>query len=132
MNWTKGFNRVFAVLALGWFVFLLLVYPFVLRLEDQRTYFSATNECRDQMTESLKNGTRYEGAREVEQDCEDLAKISLDGSVQLHSISTWSKGRLLLLLLAAVILPPAITYGLFRLGWVIVDWIGRGFRQPAA
>lgn len=132
MNWIKGLNRVFVVLAFGWAIFLLIVCPLVLRTEDQTEYTKAVSECRRQMAENEANGIRYEDARETEHACNDVAKSNLVSSLQMHSVSSWIKDRALLRIgLLALLLPPAIVYGLFRLTWAVVCWIGRGFRQPS-
>lgn len=44
-NVKRGFNRLFIVLTLGWFVYCSFVYPTQKRLQAQKTYEGELQDC---------------------------------------------------------------------------------------
>jgi len=125
LNWRKGFNRVFVVAAIGWAVFVLVIYPWHKRREAYEWYAASLERC----------ATTEVAGRVIDPNyprCAQGAEMFLHAELDQYSLGTWLKDwRSRLEALGVVLVPPAVAYGLFRLGWLVLAWVIRGFRQAS-
>jgi hypothetical protein len=125
LNWRRGFNRVFVVLAVGWTVFVLLIIPIMDRQNAFQDYKESLQRCATTEVPSRVIDPNYSR-------CAEGAEVFLKFRLERYSLHAWLNWRSLLFRLGVLLLPPVAAYGLFRLGWFAFAWIRRGFRQPAS
>jgi hypothetical protein len=130
VNWRRGFNRAFVVLAIGWVGYVLLVYPHLAQREALHKYGANLAQCNTEETQLLKEGEAYQLVATLHDLCEKQAGEAFNLQSKETSFRTWFKGwRSILGLLEILVLPPLVAYGLFRLGWFTLAWVQRGFRH---
>ena len=118
LNWRRGFNRIFVLAAVGWAIYVLLVYPTQQRAEAAVEYSEHLRHCAE--TAPIMHDYR---------ECLHTAKDEHDAVLEWYSPQfQLTNGGPALVLLCILVLPPATAYGLFRLGWVVLAWVMRGFQ----
>jgi len=118
MNITRGFNRIFVVLAVVWAFYCLLVYPLHTRSgliefdvkQGGACYGSSDSEFRKDCVKMWSDA--------VEKDSKQWALVN-------YYKTNWE------LILPAITIFRAIVYGLCRFIVFVFGWVYRGFNQPA-
>jgi hypothetical protein len=66
-----------------------------------------------------------------EEECENLEEKIWNDRIKPYPIPlVWQPDWTSRLFVVGVVVdPPAAAYGLFRLGWLLIAWIMRGFKQ---
>jgi hypothetical protein len=122
VNWRRGFNRAFVVLAVGWVGYVLLVYPLRESGKAHQEYTESLDRCRTTEVPSRVIDPNYSR-------CAEGAEVFLNARLEQYSLRTWLTWPSVMVLLGILVLPPLVAYGLFRLGWFILAWVQRGFRH---
>jgi hypothetical protein len=117
MNFKRGFNRLYSVLACVWVVYFLLVYPQQEKNEALKQYGHDKKAC---------YASEYVSPNGMS-DCLTLAERSFQTSAEM-----WSARNFYLrgwwLLAAVIVLLPVIGYVLCRGTAAVGVWVWRGFR----
>jgi hypothetical protein len=132
LNWHRGFNRTFVVLAIGWAGYVLLIAPYTARRKDLHEFDSNLAGCNKEAIQKLKAGEPYQLTETLNDLCQTQARKAADLELKEDLLHTWLVWPRILALLGILVLPPLTAYGLFRLGWFVVAWVQRGFRQPVS
>ena len=125
MNWRRGFNRVFIVLAIGWAGYVLFIHPLIDRQKAWHDYRATLKTCSETEVPSRVIDPDYSR-------CAKGAEVFLNFRLEQDSPHVLLNWRAALELLAILIFPPSAAYGLFRLGWFVLTWLLGGFDQPAS
>ena len=125
MNWRRGFNRVFIVLAIGWAGYVLLIYPLIDRQKARHDYAATLKTCSETEVPSQVIDPDYSR-------CAKGAEVFLNFRLEQDSPHVLLSWRAALGLLAILIFPPAAAYGLFRIASFVLAWLQRGFQPPAS
>jgi hypothetical protein len=118
MNWRRGFNRIYFLLACVWLLYWMLIFPMGEARESSRRAGDYYSTCR-----STTKGDRDRCLQEAEEIRTPLGKIYtyyLDNPADV--------GFALAFLLA----PPAVVYMAILGVAKIIKWIARGFSQVRA
>jgi hypothetical protein len=119
IDWRKGFNRVFVLATLAWIGYALFIYPIQEREEGYRYYTQGLAGC----IEAKPPGNPEMECEKLE---EKLWKTRIDQyPIPLFWQPDWPSR---LLVAGAVVAVPAVVYGMFQLGWLVVAWVIKGFR----
>jgi hypothetical protein len=115
VNWKRGFNRVFAVVAVAWAAYIFLYLPvqqwherFDMRLDRWTLCSSAASGDMGRLAEC--NAKYDKDFREIPQTA--WTDIGWVGWLQLLGLAS---------------VPPSIVYWLLRGSWYLCNWIWRGF-----
>lgn len=117
VNVKRGFNRLFVVLTVAWFVYCLFWYPTQQPLDAQQAF---ERELRDCYGHKMGQGQEFK-------DCLVFAEVK-------SGINDWSlkafytrESRFLALI---VIVVPIATYGVCRGLAALSQWVWHGFGSP--
>jgi hypothetical protein len=118
MNLSRGFNRVFVVLAVVWAFYCLLVYPL---------------QTRNGLIEfDVKQGAGCYDApdHDYRTDCVKMWSDAAEKDGNQWTLVNYYKTQWGYLLPIVTIF-PAIVYGLCRFIAFVFGWVYKGFKQPA-
>jgi hypothetical protein len=117
MNWKRGLNRIYLVLALCWVIYVLVLSPVLSHDRAIRDFYRQHMIC----TESLwANSPTY---KEENKRCDDI----LAGELAVFGNDPWDEARAapLIPLFRAFLLPLVV----YVVGWAIIWFVYRGFRK---
>jgi hypothetical protein len=114
LNLKRGYNRIFAVLAVMWAIYCAAIYPLQQRVKAVRHYEHDVAFC-------------YEFQGPQREECLVRAESERQTSLELWTPKSLYVDGLWLLLLA-VIVPPLIVYAITVGITAVFLWIVRGFR----
>lgn len=115
MDWRKGLNRLFVIVAIGWMVYVLWYVPV-------QQWHERFNMASDNWKECLKTALDDKSAVEqcnVEHQ-KELGQIPRTAWADL-SLKSW------LYLMGFAVIPPLCVYGLVRALSLVVAWVWHGF-----
>jgi hypothetical protein len=130
VNLKRGFNRLYIVLAVGWAIYCLFVYPEKKSLEITGKWMEEQKGC---YVEADSVRTESEIPLRVEESKKCFEAMDRNYRTEL---SMWSgKGfylRAWSILLVAVVAFPIVLYGCCRGAAAVAVWIWQGFRASTA
>jgi hypothetical protein len=117
MNLTRGFNRIFILLAVLWATYWLLVYP--MRMRNALIKFDVQ-----------QGGACYESQdREYRKDCVEMWNDAIGRDVREQTLKSYYRSNWADILMGITIVPVLI-YGVCRVVGFVFAWVYRGFKQP--
>jgi hypothetical protein len=128
LNWRRGFDRIFVILAVVWAGYLLFVLPTMERRQVWKNYDRTMQACKTDVSGQLVDPSdpSYQHCAKI---AEDLRNLELEGYSLRAYFAHWGSA---LITLAIFVFPPLAAYGLFRVGWFVLAWLHRGFRQSSS
>jgi len=138
LNWRKGFNRVFVLASIFWAGYAVVVLPRGVK-EANEDHERMMKWCVEESVKDIRaDGTRYHPGDAWQSQCIDRAEenryeAALRGWLRIagmDGIVVEPKDRnawIVAMMAVRAVVPPAIAYGLFRLGWFVFALGDAGF-----
>lgn len=116
LNLSRGLHRVFLLACAGWVLFVLVIFP-----------MWAASRARASVDETLAYDVAHPAddaavTLKREREIKELYSHATVAYIYQHEVlPNWG------FVLASLVLPPLVVYGLARLGIVVGGWLVRGF-----